>query len=297
MEPILSPYIRRAWYNILMPSEVIGPRVIFDYELVLIKEGHADIVIEDKHYAASPGDMFIFRPRQPHCIYTAPDEQLIQPHIHFDLMAYPDREEVPISYQPLDKLPPEQHAFFREDILDQFISPFPSYIRPRNELYIEQLLFNIIHAVENPQPFNNVHLQQAFLALWEQVLLDIFYTSRYDSRQDISAEMFKQYIDHHASLPLTLDELSQATHFSKSYISKVFGEAYGISPMRYHASVQVQMAKQMILFTNMSLSEISELSGFASLQDFSRVFKKMDGVAPSSYRRNKKGIPEPVHKT
>ena len=100
MEPILSPYIRRAWYNILMPSEVIGPRVIFDYELVLIKEGHADIVIEDMHYAASPGDMFIFRPRQPHCIYTAPDEQLIQPHIHFDLLAYPDREKVPISYQP-----------------------------------------------------------------------------------------------------------------------------------------------------------------------------------------------------
>ena len=54
----------------------------------------------------------------------------------------------------------------------------PSYLRPHNGLYIEQLLFDIIHATDNPRPFNDVYLQHAFLKLWEQVLMEASYTSR-----------------------------------------------------------------------------------------------------------------------
>ena len=47
-----------------------------------------------------------------------------------------------------------------------------------------------------------------------------------------------------------------------------------------------------LVLNDMSLSEIAELVGFSSLQDFSRVFKKIDGLAPSSYRRNKTTLSE-----
>lgn len=40
----------------------------------------------------------------------------------------------------------------------------------------------------------------------------------------------------------------------------------------------------MIRNTNMSITEISERLGFAYVQDFCRVFKKIDGFAPSTYR-------------
>ena len=287
MDLNLSPYIRRAWYNTLLPGELIGPRVIFDYELVLIKEGYADISIEDQHYDAGPGDMFIFRPKQRHTIRTLPSMHLIQPHIHFDLTYYENRARVPISYHDTDELPPEQLSFFREDVLDRFISPFPSHLHPNNELYIEQMLFNIIHAVDNPRPFNEIYLQHVFLELWEQVLLEVLYTNKQNGKQSDTAALIKQYIDYNDSNPLTLDEIVQATHFSKSYVARVFQECYGTSPIRYHAAMRIQKAKQMILFTNMSLSEIAESVGFESLQDFSRVFKKIDNRTPSSYRRKK----------
>ena len=285
MELLLCPYIRRAWYSLLEPGAVIHNRVIFDYELMYLKKGQASIMIGDQLYHATPGDLFLFRPKQPHAIYVSPNEEMIQPHIHFDLQYYDNRAIVPVSYDGLSDMTAEQLSYFREDILDQFFSPFPSYLRPHNGLYIEQLLFDIIHATDNPRPFNDVYLQHAFLKLWEQVLMEASYTSRDYAKKESAAVLIKQLIERNDSRALTLDEITQALHFSKSYIARVFQESYGISPLNYHTTLRVQKAKRMIQFTNMSLSQIAVSVGFESLQNFSRVFKKLDGCPPSNYRK------------
>ena len=282
----LCPYIRRAWYNILHPGEVIHNRVIYDYELVFIKKGSGHITINDQLYTAKAGDLFLFRPKQQHAIYVSPSEELIQPHIHFDLQYYENREIVPVSYESMETMTPEQLTYFREDIIDQFFSPFPSYFHPHNGVYIEQLIFDIIHAVDNPRPFNDVYLQYAFLRLWEQVLLEASYTSRDYVKKENTPMLIKQFIEQNDSRALTMDEIANALHFSKSYIARIFQETYSTTPLKYHTTLRIQKAKRMIRFTNLSLSRIAMSVGFDSLQDFSRVFKKLDGLPPSFYRKS-----------
>ncbi len=284
METPLCPYIRRAWYNILQPNEHIAERVIFDYELLYIKEGKAIITLEDRRYTGGKGDVFIFRPRQRHAIRMVFDEQLVQPHIHFDLTYHPDRAVVPISYRNMDAIKPEEMSYFREDILDQFIAPFPSHFHPHAPMYIEQMIFDIIHAFTNPGPYKEITLTHLFLRLWEQVLNELTYGLT-DTRahEDISSRI-KFFIEQNLTRPLPLDEIARLTHFSRSYVSRVFLDSFGTSPLRYHTLLRVQKAKSMIQFTNMSMSEIATAVGFESLQDFSRVFKKTDGFSPSTYR-------------
>lgn len=291
MQPILCPYIRRAWYNVLAPGWKINMRVIFDYELLFIKEGHAQIIIDDKRYSAGPGDAFIFRPRQRHAIFVSENEYLVQPHIHFDLTYYEDRENVMISFSDLAEIPPEQQTHFRRDVLDEFFSPFPSYFHASNGTYMEQLLFDIIHAMENPRPFNEVYLSHVFLRLWEQVLLEVTYTTRRPISPDSSVMLVRQYIEQNDNKPLTLEELSTALHFSQSYIFRIFKKNFNISPMQYHTVLRVQRAKQMIRYTNLSITEIAEAVGFDSPQNFSRVFKKTDGHPPSDYRKTAPPLP------
>lgn len=98
MYPVLSPFIRVAWYNTLEAHTVIGPRDIFDYEILYLKEGKVEIIVDDRVYIGKPGDVFIFRPGQRHKITCLNDYPVIQPHIHFDLEYYENRDTVFVSY-------------------------------------------------------------------------------------------------------------------------------------------------------------------------------------------------------
>lgn len=292
----LSPYIRKAWYSTLAPNENIRERVIFDYELIYIKEGTGLITVEDREYPCSKGDVYIFRPGQRHSITVPSNSSLVQPHIHFDLVYSPDREQVPICYRNMDRIQPHEMPYFREDILDHFHSPFPNYIHPHAPGYIEQMVFDVIYAYDNPTPHNDITLSHLFLRLWEQVLTEISYGKGESTlRRKEIPQRLKLYIEQNLSHSITLDDLANLVHFSRSYVSRVFQDSYNISPMRYHTLLRVQKAKQMIQYTNLSLSEVAFSLGFESLQDFSRVFKKSDGMSPSNYRYMSQQIAPPDH--
>ena len=129
--PPLCPYIRRAWYDIMRPVSDIPDRVIYDYELMYIKDGRAEIVIEGKKYIAQQGDLFFFRPKQYHSISILGNKPLTQPHIHFDLEYSPDREKVPVSLSNLDQMSEAEKQYFRRDISGYFYEDFPSLIHPQ----------------------------------------------------------------------------------------------------------------------------------------------------------------------
>ena len=57
-----------------------------------------------------------------------------------------------------------------------------------------------------------------------------------------------------------------------------------IPPLRYHMYLRMQKAKSLIRNTNLTVSEISELLGFSTVQYFSFAFKKAEGITPSEYR-------------
>ena len=98
------------------------------------------------------------------------------------------------------------------------------------------------------------------------------------------AKKIKLYIEQHVSQPLRIVDLMELTHFSQSYIYAIFRETYDTSPLQYHTQLRVQKAKSMLRNTNMSITEISDHLGFQYVQDFCRVFKKVDGYSPSIYR-------------
>jgi hypothetical protein len=55
-----SPYIRVAMDSIIGAPWHLKERVIFDHELLYIKEGKVLITVEEKEYIGIPGDIFLF---------------------------------------------------------------------------------------------------------------------------------------------------------------------------------------------------------------------------------------------
>lgn len=282
----INPYVRRAYYHTLSPYYVIEPRIIYDYELLYIKSGEAMITIEGTDYRATTGDFFIFKPGQAHSIQVG-GKPLVQPHIHFDLIYQEDSSSIPVSYKSEASMTPEELTYIRPDITGRLFSPFPNYVRLTNPLYTEQLLFDVITAFNQPELYPEIQVKWRFLRLLDQILCEITWmNSDHESLKSERAQQIKFYLEHHFDQPITMADLSSVYHLDASYISRIFKKVYGISPIRFHRLSRIKRAKEMIHYTNLSITDIADQFGFVSVQDFSRTFQRVEGVPPSSLRQN-----------
>jgi len=94
------------------------------------------------------------------------------------------------------------------------------------------------------------------------------------------------YIENNLYNEITLDEISDAVNYSKSYISRVFNRVIGVSLPDYITKRRLSNASLMVLNTKKSLNYISDIHGFSSVKYFSTLFKRELGVSPSQYRKN-----------
>ena len=94
----------------------------------------------------------------------------------------------------------------------------------------------------------------------------------------------KEYLEQHYSERITLDDLASRFYINKYYLTRVFKEQYGMSITSYLTSLRITHAKQLLRFTDKTVEEIGLECGLGALHYFSRVFKEVEGVAPSTYR-------------
>ncbi len=99
-----------------------------------------------------------------------------------------------------------------------------------------------------------------------------------------SASAVKEYLDSHYAEKITLDLLSSEFYINKYYLTRVFKEQYGISISACLLNIRITRAKQLLRFSDKSVSEIGMLCGLGQLHYFSRVFKEVEGVSPLTYR-------------
>ncbi|EDY19072.1 transcriptional regulator, AraC family [Chthoniobacter flavus Ellin428] len=94
----------------------------------------------------------------------------------------------------------------------------------------------------------------------------------------------RQFIDEHHGEDLSLAAVAQAAHMSTFYFCKQFKKATGLSFTEYLGRVRVEKAKEQLLKPHMRVSEVAYEVGFQSLTHFNRVFKKLNGESPTTYR-------------
>ena len=77
--------------------------------------------------------------------------------------------------------------------------------------------------------------------------------------------------------------------FSRGYLTTAFKRVYGISVQEYLLRVRMQKAKELLKATELQIQEIGERVGYEDQLNFSRIFRKYEGISPSEYRRRANG--------
>lgn len=85
------------------------------------------------------------------------------------------------------------------------------------------------------------------------------------------------------------DEMSVAgvakeLNLSRSQCSKLFSKVYGLSPRQYISRQKLNSAKEFLVTTNLSVTDIAEKLGFRSASHFSRQFRRWTGQSPTEYK-------------
>lgn len=284
----LSPYIRVAMDSRVPSQWHLQERVLFDYELLYVKEGRVKVTIEDQTYEGEPGDLFLFRPKQPHSITKIGTGMLRQPHLHFDLIFKEDSPDVKVSFKPLEEISEEEMVWFREDVLDSNSLKIASHLRLRNPIIIENMLFEIINEFQMKLPYYETNVKGMFIQLFIHLLRENYWNQNPHLVTNMDELVkIRNYLKHHIDQKVTVDELVDISGISKFYLIHLFKKTFGMSPIQYHQMLRIEKAKEIILFTTESLTVIAEKFGYSDIQSFSKAFKKIDGVKPSFYRKNK----------
>lgn len=102
------------------------------------------------------------------------------------------------------------------------------------------------------------------------------------------------YVNQNLHNGITLDDICAYVSTSKSSLCRTFKASVGMTVVKYVELSRISRARELLIHTDSSISEIAEAVGFESFAYFSKIFKKHEGCTPSSYRKaHRAALPPP----
>lgn len=168
---------------------------------------------------------------------------------------------------------------------------------------IENLIFNITILLENLDFENDLHEEKYTFFDLIQDANDVDEVLRYftDFLQKVKDEIASRqknpeqenlkkilaYIEANYQETITLTGLAEHFHFNPSYLSTYFSTHQGMGLSEYLTEVRIKKAKMHLRNSRIPISEIGDLVGYDNHSYFCKVFKKVTGLSPSKYRKQK----------
>ncbi len=93
-----------------------------------------------------------------------------------------------------------------------------------------------------------------------------------------------EFIEQEYDKPITLEDLASKTNLNPKYFIKIFSQMTGKSPIQYLNSYRIEIACNMLLSTELSITDICLNCGFNDLSYFIKTFKKEKNISPKKFR-------------
>ena len=268
----------------LMRNYSIGMHKQEFFEINIITKGKGVHYIDNSKLPAEAGDVFIIPPDMAHG-YVGNDGF----DVYHILM---NNKYVQKNFSDLQSIPGFSMLFNIEPIMRAKMSS-PLYLK----LTAEQLesISDLLTDRQEQMIVNST--EEAFINtgafLMVVTKLCRFYMQNTEtmtedaSHKDANFMRALSMIHERYNEKLPLSDLAKEARLSKSTFVRKFIYICKLSPAEYITKKRIEVAENMLISSNASVSEVAEKVGFYDAAHFSRTFKKVNGVTPLEYRKRK----------
>jgi AraC-like DNA-binding protein len=244
-----------------------GPRVMADFELVWIVEGHVTWRADGEQHVLGPSSVVLCTPGMRDGFDWDRKRRTRHGYVHFDL------EDPHGALPPRAAWPKVRHFSGDAGSGDNVLLPLLRHTLwlSQNDQPAELVLSALRHSIAifvlgatgaEPQAQSGEH------PIVTAALRFVQRSWRSGRAEDIS-----------------LDALARAAKKSKGHVIRVFREQLGLTPHEVLAVLRLNRAGALLSRTNMSVGEVAEQCGFENPFHFSRRFHQVCGYSPRDYRK------------
>ncbi len=242
---------------------------ISQYVFIYAVKGRGWYELDGKHYEVVPGSYFILLPGEPH-VYGADDSDPWTIYwIHFKgtlASGYVNPGPGPFAL----RLSPDQSSGNLIPIFDEIMSVLDAGYGRENLLYSTSLLHHFLGSLS----YRRLSRDCGGAGL--------------DPNRDVVALAVK-FMSDNIDKRLSLSDISDHLGYSPSHLSALFSRVMGASPVAFFHQLKIKRACSLLDFTTLRVNQICHMIGIDDPYYFSRMFTRVMGRSPRSYRAIKKG--------
>lgn len=251
------------------------------HHLIYVTGGCGSLTIRGRRFDMRPQDLYIISPGFNHHFQSDTSKPLCT--IEVKVWVHdPQLESHLEMMSPKIEISKMKIRMILDMMLDEATYCRPQYREMINIHFIE-LIMNLLRLCRSGEgmPASSCHSDT-----WADSLKDR------EERNDDPAVLALRYFQEHYNQKIMLKELAQQLLVSQAHLCRVFTERYAMSPMQYLNDLRIRKTKELLVNTDLSITEIAEKAGFQSVHYFSRRFAAMENMSPLQYRHMKQEIVE-----
>jgi AraC-like DNA-binding protein/quercetin dioxygenase-like cupin family protein len=235
-------------------------------ELVYISEGEGEFIINNKYFRACKGDIMVYNRGVIHDEKSDPLNPLRTYFCGIGNLKINGLDEgfiIPSTFLPLIHTNKYMHKVenYISDIFEECSSQVLGYEIVANNLLTSLII--LLTRIISTQSLSTAHLETSSLSY-----------------------QIKEYIDKNYTQDISLNEIANRIYVSQHYMSHIFKQETGYSPINYLINRRLGEAKKLLLTTDMNIFEISTRVGYENPNYFTMLFKKATGISPSKFRES-----------
>lgn len=247
-----------------------------EFEINYILEGSAEFLCGEERFISRSGDIIIIPPNMPHAIYTYGNSTQRYDTIVFSadmLGAHSNDRSAAECIIPLMN----SHSVIRHHITEDH--PYYSEIITITE--------NIFSCAKGDSYRLDMLMKSELLRLfWLLENNGDIHPVAENSTDYSSIRPSLEYISENFCENITIQQLADISHLSKSYFMNRFRQTAGVGAIEYINQLRIKKACRLLLESSMSMTETAFECGFRNISNFNRQFRKLVGCTPCEYKKH-----------